>query len=195
MYDRRSNLIYGFHGLDEDIARRIINCEDDLLPSQNTYDWLGHGIYFWENSISRARKWALDQSKRKNTSVKNPFALGAVLDLGRCLDLLDQKNLDFISDAYEYLIEDLKAENVPIPTNAAWTPNDIDFKKRELDCAVIRYAIQIAEQENEPFDSVRAAFWEGNELYPNAGFREFNHIQIAIINPDCIKGIFIPRDN
>lgn len=72
--------------------------------------------------------------------------------------------------------------------------NDIDFKKRELDCAVIRYAVKMAEELDEPFDSVRAAFWEGNELYPGAGFKEFNHIQIAIINPECIKGVFLPRD-
>lgn len=49
MYDRRSNLIYGFHGLDEDIGRRIINGEEDLRASKNHYDWLGHGVYFWEN--------------------------------------------------------------------------------------------------------------------------------------------------
>ena len=44
------------------------------------------------------------------------------------------------------------------------------------------------------FDSVRAAFWEGEELYLNAGFKTHNHIQLCIINPDCIKGIFLPRE-
>ena len=44
------------------------------------------------------------------------------------------------------------------------------------------------------FDSVRAAFWEGKELYPNAGFKTQNHIQLSIINPNCIKGIFLPRE-
>ena len=43
------------------------------------------------------------------------------------------------------------------------------------------------------FDSVRAAFWEGEELYPNAGFKTHNPIQLSIINPDCIKGIFLPQ--
>ena len=36
-------------------------------------------------------------------------------------------------------------------------------------------------------------FWEGQELYPNAGFREKNHIQICVCNPNCIKGYFLPR--
>ena len=44
------------------------------------------------------------------------------------------------------------------------------------------------------YDSVRGVFWEGDDLYPGAGFKEKNHIQIAIINPNCIKGFFLPRD-
>ena len=45
-----------------------------------------------------------------------------------------------------------------------------------------------------PFDSVRGVFWEGKELYKNAGFREKDHIQICIRNPNCIKGYFLPRE-
>ena len=42
------------------------------------------------------------------------------------------------------------------------------------------------------FDSVRCAFWEGEELYPGAGFKEKNHIQICVRNHNCIKGYFRP---
>ena len=42
--------------------------------------------------------------------------------------------------------------------------------------------------------SVNKYDWLGNDLYPNAGFKEKNHIQIAIRNPNCIKGYFIPRE-
>ncbi|SEK41780.1 hypothetical protein SAMN05421740_101809 [Parapedobacter koreensis] len=45
---------------------------------------------------------------------------------------------------------------------------------------------------NKEFDSVRGVFWEGNPLYPTAGFREKDHIQICIRNIDCIKGYFLP---
>jgi hypothetical protein len=40
------------------------------------------------------------------------------------------------------------------------------------------------------FDSVGGVFVEGKELYPSAGFREKNHIQLCIRNPNCIKGYF-----
>ena len=45
------------------------------------------------------------------------------------------------------------------------------------------------------YDSARAVFFEGNEIYPSAGFKQKNHIQIAVRNPNCIKGYFIPREN
>jgi len=44
-----------------------------------------------------------------------------------------------------------------------------------------------------PFDSVRGVFFEGDELYPGAGFKVKNHIQLCIRNPNCIKGYFLPR--
>ena len=43
------------------------------------------------------------------------------------------------------------------------------------------------------YDSVRGVFFEGNELYPTSGFREKDHIQISIINPNCIKAFFKER--
>lgn len=193
MYGVKTSFVFGFHGLDETIGRQIVAGEIPFKPSQNDYDWLGHGIYFWEDNFARAKKWAIDQSKRKSTSVKDPFVIGAAIDLGRCFDLLQQDNLDFLAVQYQNMIRDLVLENEPIPQNLAWTSTDINFKKRELVCAVIRYAIEAARAMDIEYDSVRAAFWEGEELYPNAGFRQFNHIQIAIINLDCIKGVFIPK--
>jgi hypothetical protein len=43
-------------------------------------------------------------------------------------------------------------------------------------------------------NSVRGVFFEGTDLYDNAGFKSNNHIQIAVRNPNCIKGYFIPRE-
>ena len=81
MYSSNPSIVYGFHGLDEDVALQILNNRRNFKQSHNRYDWLGQGTYFWE----------------------------------------------------------------------------------------------------------------GEELYPNAGFKSQNHIQIAVLNPDCIKGIFLPR--
>ena len=167
--------------------------EDTLKPSANDYDWLGNGIYFWENNLERAKQFAVEASTRKSSKIKNPATVGAILDLGNCLDLLDQKHLDFIKLAYNDLRKALRSSKQPLPKNKKFSTKDFDFRARELDCAVIRYACELAKDVGEPFDSVRAAFWEGKRLYPGAYLKEKNHIQIAIINTACIKGLFLPQ--
>jgi hypothetical protein len=155
---------------------------------------LGMVSIFGKIIMKRAVQYAIEASKRKKSTIKEPFVLGTIIDLGNCLDLLDQKYLDFLSFAYADLKQSLEIENKALPTNSSFSGNDFDFRKRELDCAVIRHAHQLAKDEGVHFDSVRAAFWEGEPLYEGAGFKKQNHIQIAVLNPNCIKGIFLPRD-
>lgn len=193
MYSSKPSIAYGFHGLDKEVAIKILNHKDDFHHSDNKYDWLENGVYFWENNLERAKQYALDDSSRRNTSIKEPFVLGAVIELGNCLDLLDQKYSDFLKESYRLLKQDLEAEGKELPENKSFDSSDFDFKARELDCAVIRYACTLAEDAGESFDSIRAAFIEGKPLYHGAKFFSENHIQLAIINHDCIKGIFLPR--
>ena len=193
MYSTNPAIVYGFHGLDKQIAYKILNHELQFKQSDNRYDWLGNGTYFWENNPHRAEQYAIEDSKRKGSSIITPFVLGAALELGNCLDLLRQEHLDFLKFAYEDLKRTLLAEGKSLPHNVGFSANDFDFKKRELDCAVIRWAHVVAARNGVIFDSVRAAFWEGEELYPNAGFKSQNHIQIAVLNPKCIKGVFLPN--
>jgi len=190
MYTSRTGLILGFHGTDESIVNDVLNGKGDLKKRDNVYDWLGHGIYFWDNSPSRAMDWAIDLSKRKGSKIKKPAVVGAILDLGYCLDLLDYKNLEFVKFGYSMLESTLSASKTPMPQNKG---DDADLTLRELDCAAIQSLHKSISDDNEKeFDSVRGVFWEGKKLYPNAGFREKNHIQICVRNIDCIKGYFLP---
>jgi hypothetical protein len=194
LYSSKPAYVFGFHGLDEDVGKLVLNGNAELRHSENSYDWLGHGVYFWENSYERARQYALEDSQRKNSKIKKPSVIGAIIDLGECLDLLDKKYLDLLAVAYQEMALTLNEAGKELPVNAPFGYSDFDFKKRELDCAVIRYAVAMAKDEGISFDSVRSAFWEGVDLYPNAGFKTHNHIQLCIINPDCIKGVFLPRE-
>lgn len=197
MYATRSGLVLGFHGCDESVVKKIISEKEGLEKSKNAYDWLGTGIYFWENDPQRAKAYAHDLKKspppNHRSIVKHPAVIGAVINLGHCLDLLDYKNLKLVKLAYEILNELYSVSGEPLPINR--TPNcKIDSLIRELDCRVINMVhIMQRDRKQPPFDSVRAAFWEGKQLYEGAGFREKNHIQICIINPNCIKGYFLPR--
>lgn len=190
MYTSRTGLTLGFHGTDEENAQAVLNGERELKPSKNSYDWLGHGIYFWDNSPSRALKWATEMSKRKGSSVKKPAVIGAVIDLGYCLDLLDYKNLTLVKEAYSTLRHSMSETGRLMPVNSGGT---FDLVQRELDCAVIEMLHESFRTTSQPaFDSVRGVFWEGKELYPGAGFKEKDHIQICLRSIDCIKGYFRP---
>jgi hypothetical protein len=195
MYSRQRGLVLGFHGCDVQIRNLTVSGSQDLKSSQNDFDWLGHGIYFWENSLSRAEEYAIylkSNPKRSKNPIKKPSVIGSVLDLGYCLDLMDFRSLSLLRLAYEILVETYQKSGFVIPQNTSGGSNS-DLLKRELDCAVIE-TLHLSREENDltPFDSVKAVFWEGNDLYPNAGFKEKNHIQICIRNRNCIKGLFIP---
>lgn len=194
MYSGGTGIVYGFHGCDRSVADKIINQLSGFKSSKNTYDWLGHGMYFWENSPSRAREFSealMDNPRRPIKSIKDPCVLGAVIQLGNCLDLLDYKNLTLLKESYHLL----KATTKKLPKNLKATGTSHDLMLRELDCAVIETLHKSrGDSKLREYDSVRGVFWEGKELYPNAGFREKDHVQICIRNPNCIKAFFHPRE-
>lgn len=193
LYSRRSNLIIGFHGCDKSIVDKVLSGEENLIASTNDYDWLGNGIYFWENNETRAFLYAQDLMKRKGSAIKEPAVIGAVIDLGYCMDLTDSLYLTELKEVYDAMSESFKGMGIPLPENSD-VGNSTDKLMRRLDCAVIQTAHQINKEADErEYDSVKGVFWEGAALYPNAGFTEKNHIQICVRNPNCIKGFFLPR--
>lgn len=173
------------------VAKALISGKSVFKPSQNDYDWLGEGMYFWENNKERAFEYAKESIKR-NKGQEKPAVVGAVLTLGYCFNLLEKHHLDALKETYEFLKESSLKLDIELPQNYGGDDNLL----RNLDCAVIQTHHALNEQFNnqQAFDSVRGVFQEGGPVYPGAGFREKSHIQIAIRNPNCIKGFFWPRE-
>ena len=199
MYSKRAGLIIGFHGCDESVRDEVVFKKGSLLkPSANDYDWLGSGVYFWENNYTRALEFAKFLKEYPSRNPKNiidkPSVIGAVIDLGLCLDLLDSEYLNLLRVGYDALKLSNDKYGTKIPENIPLFENG-DLLKRYLDCAVIETIHKFNKDKGkDEFDSVRGVFFEGSDLYPDAGFKEKNHIQIALRNPNCIKGYFIPRE-
>lgn len=183
-----NGLTIGFHGCDKAIARGVLLNRLNLLPSHNAYDWLGSGIYFWENDPIRA--WEFAKSK-----YPNPCVLGAVLNLEYCLDLSTRRGLNDIRYAWERVVKP-NYENGLLKSNKPGRKGETgELMLRFLDCYVIESLHEMnKEYRLQEFDSVRAPFWEGEEIYPTAGFFNKNHIQLCIRNTDCILGYFLPKD-
>ena len=192
MYSKRPSFVIGFHGCDLSVRDKVVMDQLVMKMSENDYDWLGHGIYFWENNEERALQFANEQAVRDK--VIEPAVLGAFIDLGNCLDLLNSKYLRLLKEVgYKELVDYTESLGLSMLDNQRVGTSE-DLLLRKLDCAVIESLHTFYEENGLPsFDSVRGVFWEGDDLYPGAGMKEKNHIQICIRNIDCIKGFFIPR--
>jgi hypothetical protein len=121
-------------------------------------------------------------AKHSKGKVTKPFVLGAVIKLGICLDMRDSAAQFEVKNAYEAL-----KSSGELPTNGA------TLKLRRLDCAVFNLLHDIREWvSNEPYDTVRATYREGNPLYPGTDLNDQDHTQICVRNPNSILGYFRP---
>lgn len=175
--DASSRIVFGYHGAKPAIAESILRGHlkvDDWLPSANDYDWLGNGIYFWEYAPERAKSWTDKGS-----------VVGAIINLGNCLDLTDTRFTDMLSDAYRSFAKECKRKRMTLPKNTG--------KRRDLDSAVINYLVN-SDSRNSGirFHSVRGAFLEGEPVFPGSAILSETHIQIAVRDVSCILGLFRP---
>lgn len=189
MYSKKLVSIIGFHGCDLSVRDALVNGKSQFKPSENNYDWLGHGMYFWENDFERALEFAKFKRNLENPTINNPSVVGVLIDLGICMDFTNSSFIPLLSVGYKLLLENIEKSGRLLQKNKPFkSGKDLIF--RDLDCAVIE---TLHKYFSSKFDSVRGVFWEGESPYENAGFRDKNHIQICIRNPNCIKGYFIPR--
>ncbi|MCZ6609518.1 MAG: hypothetical protein O7D27_12240 [Alphaproteobacteria bacterium] len=180
-----ASFVLGYHGCDATVAEKLL-AGDDFKPSKNDYDWLGHGIYFWEANPRRALEFAQEvKTQTRGPDIKKPEAVGAVIDLGLCLDLTTSAGVQQIRDTYREYVELAKEAGYSLPQNSD------DWLRRNLDCAVINFLHRVRnDKELEPIDTVRTVFTEGQPIFEGSGFLSKSHMQICVCNPDCIKGVF-----
>ena len=194
----------GYHGCDREVGEAILAGENPINTSGNEFDWLGKGAYFWENDPDRAKSWALliKQSPghfRHRVRVKDPFVIGAIIDLGNCLDLTETGALELLKEAHSEMAMTFEESGVPLPKNEEGYQGDVDLVKRHLDCAVINFLHASREDRRVegdgflPFDTVRAAFWEGRPVFPGSRIMDKTHVQLCVRDPrKSIFGYFRP---
>jgi hypothetical protein len=178
--DQFARFSLGYHGCDPGFADDLIwgrVAIRDWKPSRNPYDWLGEGMYFWEYGPERARTWGTGG------------VVGAIIQLGTCLDLTDTRYMDLLADEYQALRRSYRARHLKLPRN-----HGPGSKLRDLDALVINTFTNRAEETSGlRFQTVRAPFLEGNPIFPGSGILRESHIQISVRDPACIIGVFRPN--
>lgn len=181
--------VIGFHSCDRDLGFRLLNGSDELRPSNNPWDWLGPGIYFWEQNPFRALTYAEEaagNNQKFSGKIKTPFVVGAIIELGNCLNLIEPNSINIVKETYADLYASSRSVGEQLPTNKG--------ANRQLDCAVIKYLHQLNKRKAEPpYDTIRSPFHEGGPIYTGANFTDRLHIELCVLTPTMIKGYFLPR--
>lgn len=192
MHRLASAFVLGYHGCDKSVAEQLL-AGDVFKVSDNDYDWLGPGAYFWEANPLRGLEFAKElKNSPWGADIETPAVVGAVIDLGLCLDLTTSAGIQHVAKAHNAFLEICKKAEVEPPKNSS----DRDALRRPLDRAVFKTLHEIREETGEDrIDTIRGIFTEGVPVYEGAGFYNKTHIQICVCNPAQIKGVFrVPKD-
>jgi hypothetical protein len=178
--------VVGYHGTRKSVALNAVQAIQMLDWSRNPWDWLGHGIYFWEYAPQQAWRWA-EGLRRNNRWDEETAVVACMIRLGNCFDLLEPDNAKAIRSIHEdYLEAERDAGREPAVNVRA---------NKRLNCAVFELAYHRFKSLGQTIDTCRAVFvptgqgrlWNGSGINPRA------HIQIVVRNPRCILGTWLVK--
>ncbi len=164
---------YGYHGTEQALADTILR--DGFIPSTARGDWLGQGIYFWQDAPLRAWEWARTQYG------PNIAVIRARIRLDDCIDLLDIHWEGQMRRQFQALGREYQQAGKPPPTQRTGY--------HVLDKELIDRTVRYYATKGIAIRCVRAAFVEGTPMFPTSALYDRAHVQIAVIDPQLITGI------
>ncbi|HEX4104046.1 MAG TPA: hypothetical protein VHZ04_01025 [Candidatus Paceibacterota bacterium] len=178
--------VLGYHGTSEESATAILepgekNAERFLFSEKDT-DWLGRGVYFFQDAPFRAREWPKVRISPP-VRTENPVVLCAEIDLNDCLDLIDIEAAEIIARRYVVLEERYQKAGKSLPLNKGG--------KHDFDCVLINSVVDQLEAEGRRVSAVRATFIEGKPIVPGSQLYSHAHVQIVVrpYRTEVIKSI------
>ena len=157
-------IVSGYHGTSSEAANMILR--EGFQISRNTYDWLGDGVYFFQDASARAWEWAFKRHGNGGA------VIGAEIRIADCMDLLDVSWNPVIFDAYDSYLKNLRDSGQAMPRQFGGA--------HRLDREVINYTVGVLSESGIRIACVRAAFAEGRPVYPGSAIYDRAHIQIAV---------------
>lgn len=165
----------GYHGTSSSAAESIL--KEGFRISRNSYDWLGDGVYFFQEAPQRAWDWALQFHPDA------PAVVAAEIRIVDCIDLLDTGWASFMNEAYNSYLRLVNLAGEEIPEQAGGN--------HRLDREVMNYAVGVLGNRGTRVACARSAFAEGHPVYPNSAILDQSHVQIAVRDTErCIQRVW-----
>jgi hypothetical protein len=171
--------------------------------SENPWDWLGKGVYFFEAAPSLAGDWSRQLVGRlasKGIAAK-PAVVSATLNLEGCIDLLDNDWIGAIQEcarrlSAEGLLEQQHGLRLRSAANRAFIVADYDMplashRYNASDCQVINALWGYLRDGGDTAPAIRAPFVLGRQLYSNSFFFHESHVQIAVVDTSIMSDVTI----
>jgi hypothetical protein len=167
-------VIRGYHGTSATHAAVILR--DGFIRSDNDYDCLGDGVYFFEDGLAQASAWAT----RAHPS--EPAVVQADVRLEDCMDLKDSVGwVPLLAEAHDEVLRVSREQDLPLPRQTGST--------HRLDRMVVEVTVAILERKGTPIRAVRAVFAEGAPAFPGSFLSEGFHVQVAVRDTDLIHNV------
>jgi hypothetical protein len=167
-------VICGYHGTSA--AHAAVILRDGFLPSDNDYDCLGDGVYFFEDGLAQAGAWAT----RAHPS--EPAVIQADVRLEDCMDLKDGVGwVPLLAQAHDEVLRVSRQHSLPLPRQSSST--------HRLDRVIVEVTVAILEREGTPIRAVRGVFAEGPPAFPGSFLSEGSHVQVAVRDTDLISHV------
>jgi hypothetical protein len=170
-------IVWGYHGTTRARADAILS-GGQFRISQNPWEWLGDGVYFWQDAPHRARAWGQQWGCRDGEEVA---VLRAQLRLQACLDLLDTEWADLIWDYAARFETELSKQDIQLKNYLRG--------RHELDAAFFNYLVDAMREQGILIQTVRAAIAEGEVLFEGSPIRRESHVQIAVRDTTLIDSV------
>jgi hypothetical protein len=154
---------------------------DGFVASDNDYDCLGNGVYFFEDGLAQARAWA------RRAHPKEPAVVQADVRLEDCMDLKDGLGWGpLLAQAHDEVLRVSREQGLPLPRQTSAT--------HRLDRVVIELMVAILAREGIQIRAARGVFAEGAPAFPGSFLSERSHVQVAVRDADLISNVTVVPD-
>lgn len=167
------DLVIAYHGTSFNAASNIL--VKGFKPSEGEKQWLGLGVYFYQDSQEHAYNWALNVKK---LNPKEIVVLQALIRLGRCLDLLH-------NPAHSDLLENYFNE----AENRIFKKNLKSRKYSDEQISITESVVIDLIHRDTAIETIRTSFSSGKPIFPGSRFTRGQQIIICVRNLNNILDV------